>query len=554
MPICRPKCDSPDDQFGSLNVKRCARCIAGTSCNCHLSCYTKESSTGAKGGDKQCSFIKGSGGKPAAAIWEPIGGETASNPAGVPQCLPPMKIQVQDARTQKPLRGVTIRVAVPYSGDSDRLRTILKLNTDDSRARDLSVEFSSEARDLYVTIEKEKYASITRKLDRGKNCKDAYDCIFRFSISAKLKGGELYPEGCFLIGNPKNINWEMRAVLEWDQTPNDLDIWTRYYEGYQDVELAYHCDGSKPHTLDPTDPYSFSRRRTVCKRTVFATNDNVRAQEWKASGLSICEEKPENKQTIFVQENGVRRPDCRYPAHNQFPKWVFWAVRKASFLNKRWIRKPVTNDYMTRMSWRTLTEKEWNEDHYMVLDIDQRNGFGPETVTFRNVPPGTYQVVVNQYSGSGKKLDDIKEGNPRVSLYVGSNSIPFECMIPPECLKKNRVWNVANIQVQDLGLLEGSTTGEHKFSIRIADEAQDMIPLKWVDLPTGGNEGSDEYGMKYYYPHKVTGVEYNDEQLSTVCYGECEPVDETFKDCKLTPPRQRRLREEDSWQNATVKW
>mmetsp|Transcript_62590 Transcript_62590/g.146898 ORF Transcript_62590/g.146898 Transcript_62590/m.146898 type:complete len:184 (-) Transcript_62590:43-594(-) len=60
----------------------------------------------------------------------------------------------------------------------------------------------------------------------------------------------------------------------------------------------------------------------------------------------------------------------------------------------------------------------------------------------------------------------------------------------------------------------------------------------------------DRYAMDYFYPSKVTAVEYTDEQLANVCHGECIPADETFNDCLLQKPTNgRRL-----WQNVTIDW
>lgn len=550
LPDCRPKCAAPDSQFDSLNVRQCASCVAGAACNCVLNCFTQASSSGALEGQKMCKFIPGKEGSPAASIWVAADGR---GPDGVPQCLPPMRIQVQDARTQQPLSDVLIRVYVPYSAGGDRLREIQVLNTKDSQMSDYSVEFSSEARDLTVKIEKDGYTSIFRKLDRGKNCKDAFKCRFQFSLSEKLAGGVLYPEGCFLVGEPTSMQWDMRAVLEWDEKPGDLDIWARNWNCYRQVEEAYHCNGKKPHTLDPTDTSLFSRRRTLCKRTLF-TQSNVNKNEYMVCGAGICKEL-KNAQTAFTRRrNSVA--GCFTRAHNQYPKWVFWSVRHMKNLHLRWKRKQILEQYLPDMTWigspafKMYSGKTWTKDHYMLLDIDKRTGFGPETMTFKNVPPGIYQVVVNQFSSTGVKpeLEKIAKANPRVNLYIGGNSVAFECMIPPECRHPSRVWNVVNIKVEDLGPLPESTSGEHKFSIRLADRAEDMIRLKWVDLPTDGHKGKDRYAMDYFFPSKVTAVEYTDEQLANVCHGECIPADETFNDCLLRKPTNgRRL-----WQNVTI--
>eukprot|EP00913_Durusdinium_trenchii_P027475 g25767.t1 len=167
----------------------------------------------------------------------------------------------------------------------------------------------------------------------------------------------------------------------------------------------------------------------------------------------------------------------------------------------------------------------------MVLDVDEQNGRGPETISFKNVPPGLYQVVVNQWTTTGRsvylngrrvKVEDVSWGNPRVNLYIGGNSIRFECEISDACRMKSRVWNVLNIKVEDAGPLEGSTPDRYYNQKK-----------RWVYY------SKDSEGQDWFY--KATqGNEYTDEYLESVCYGECEPAEPEFKDC-LARDSSRRL-------------
>eukprot|EP00913_Durusdinium_trenchii_P013971 g13118.t1 len=93
----------------------------------------------------------------------------------------------------------------------------------------------------------------------------------------------------------------MRAVLEWEEQPADLDIWARNYDCYRNVEKAYSCDGQKP----------------------------FEKPGW-LSGATTCK----------------RRPHCQsnHPGHNQYHKWVLFDTRFASKLSRRWKRRKIRDD------------------------------------------------------------------------------------------------------------------------------------------------------------------------------------------------------------------
>ncbi|CAK9107670.1 Hypothetical protein SCF082_LOCUS50116, partial [Durusdinium trenchii] len=223
-------------------------------------------------------------------------------------------------------------------------KTIAKLYTDQSPNKDLSVSFSTEARDIHATLEKEKYATIKRKLDRGKNCQDETKCEFHFAMSEELEGGKLYPEGCFIIGNPKSIEWDMRAVLEWEEQPADLDIWARNYDCYRNVEKAYSCDGQKPF-----EKPGWLSGATTCKRRFFQ-NEVVRKQEFKACGMRYCQTDGGKTAT---KVNGEPHCQSNHPGHNQYHKWVLFDTRFASKLSRRWKRRKIRDD-VEAQTWKEL--------------------------------------------------------------------------------------------------------------------------------------------------------------------------------------------------------
>ena len=506
-----------------------------------MSCYTKASAKGALDGPKKCQFAEGDLNSPATSSWVALDGK---GPEGVPQCLPPIIIKVDDARTKEPLRGVTIIISVPYaSGISSVRRPIETLYTDKSKRSDLAVEFSTEQRDIFIEIKKDKYTSISRNLDRGKNCKDATKCEFHFALSEVLEGGAVSPQGCFFVGKPEKAEWDMRAVLEWGKEPADLDIWARNYGCYSGVESDYECTGKKPQETERGYGY---RWRTICKRRLFRQR-YVRDQEKEACGTQFCTQ--DQQKTAFFYNKKPKCTNWNQAAYNQFDKWVFWDVRYAHKMSRRCTRtginieKPKVNcDRWARGA------KNWNDNHYMVLDVDEQNGNGPETISFKNVPPGVYQVVVNQWTTTSRKkviggkvatIEDVAYGNPRVNIYISNDGkdIRFECLIPDSCLSQVRIWNVVNIKVRDAGPYEQSTTGEHKYEIRLVDDKDGIIPLRWVEMPTrrDGKQKewteNDLHNQPYWL--KGTATEYLDGYLSQACVGQCHvaPENAEYKDC-----------------------
>ena len=54
------------------------------------------------------------------------------------------------------------------------------------------------------------------------------------------------------------------------------------------------------------------------------------------------------------------------------------------------------------------------------LDCDDRNSFGPETITIRDIDPGNYTYAVHNYSGRDEKSGDaLSRGNVTVKIYNG---------------------------------------------------------------------------------------------------------------------------------------
>lgn len=174
-------------------------------------------------------------------------------------------------------------------------------------------------------------------------------------------------------------------------------------------------------------------------------------------------------------------------------------------------------------------QSKWNPDHGIVLDVDERSGHGPETITFRNVPPGTYQVAANIFS-SPEYYKDIRKGHPTIRLFIGSSTEEFICQIEDDCQMTSRVWSVANIRIVDAGeeYENGQRTGKHRYFLRVIDSEETMAKLDHVGLGTTQTQTDD-------YFQAFSEFSYNSVQLGHTCVGKCRPP-AGYENCMERPP------------------
>jgi len=219
--------------------------------------------------------------------------------------------------------------------------------------------------------------------------------------------------------------------------------------------------------------------------------------------------------------------DCPGLSPNQFPKWVNWRARYVDNLNSRFN----ADDTFIKHN-----DAAWvGVESHMVLDIDQRAGRGPETVTFQNVPPGTYQLVVDRYTQTEGSLAD---ADPKVNIMLGGGSdgseVGFICELPRSCTNKNtRFWVVAEIKIE-------KGMDDETYRVRMVDEKSSMTALKAVSLPTTSkketaqpfvawtsqNEPPFEYKQgtgKVREPYFDINM-YKSSDPPLACYGRCQPA------------------------------
>lgn len=85
------------------------------------------------------------------------------------------------------------------------------------------------------------------------------------------------------------------------------------------------------------------------------------------------------------------------------------------------------------------------------LEVDHRDGFGPETMTFTNVPPGLYKIAVHAFSLE----TSLREANPTVKFWLG-DAVLIHCTLDRKSCGQSRQysdvrwWNVATLSVEEL--------------------------------------------------------------------------------------------------------
>jgi hypothetical protein len=398
-------------------------------------------------------------------------------------------VQIVNARDQQPLGGVLVTL---YD-DVNRNRELGSETTNNAQGR---ANFFTSARDIYLKATKDGFNDLEWDVNRLTMCGDPTNCGTQRAMSPKLTGGEVGEE-CHFKADPSKPEIGFRAVLVWLAQPLDLDIWVRNYDCWRAVANQYACT-------------SWSTKDQGCQRTQFVSTSK-RDEHFNSCAIS----KPLLKlpsgaisnelQGGISQMDGNGRPIDNAAFANQFAKWVTWVSRHAKKMNR-----------LTPGASST-----WTDDNHILLDVDQRSGYGPETVTFINVPPGTYQIVVDKYTSGAPSL---KDGQPTVQLYLGSNGVSFECKIDPACPHSNGVWQVAQIYIRDAGLWPGETKNR-KYIIRIFDHiSEGMHPVRRVELPTTESKYSRSCGTfcSESYFRTASASEYDDGFLADICYGTCK--------------------------------
>ncbi|MBP3693796.1 MAG: hypothetical protein J6J31_05115, partial [Thermoguttaceae bacterium] len=133
------------------------------------------------------------------------------------------------------------------------------------------------------------------------------------------------------------------------------------------------------------------------------------------------------------------------------------------------------------------------DSEFVNLDIDDSDGFGPETITVLGVVPGTYRYYVHNYSQQSElQTDTLARSDASVRVYYGNQVIGT---FRPDMEKLGNLWNVCEIEISK----------DQQASVRVLGDFEDKCVqamglyekrtqedrLEWIE-DVGGNASSEE--------------------------------------------------------------
>ena len=133
------------------------------------------------------------------------------------------------------------------------------------------------------------------------------------------------------------------------------------------------------------------------------------------------------------------------------------------------------------------------DSEFVNLDIDDSNGFGPETITVLGVVPGTYRYYVHNYSQQSElQTDSLARSDATVRIYYGNQVIGT---FRPDIEKLGNLWNVCEIEiskdqqasVRALGTFEDKCVQ----AMGLYEKRTQEDRLDWIE-DVGGNAASEE--------------------------------------------------------------
>jgi len=585
LPTCTPICYEPDIQEGGQYPAGCVKklqcnktCLAEADidmrigfrelypwmlCNCTMSCrsYTF---------NKCPAFLKRStmfdyhcrrkifNGR-AVGVWHSIGLWKNNVHAESPYCVWPYRVLVYDSRTNKFIENAQVHL---YDGsviDPDNWRdTVRMTRVPPRRGHPERREWRLETRFVkYMTlvVEAPGYYPDVKKVERGPECWSRYGsdlCGTKVHLLQRPRTEArvvVDDDGSCYVESDQPNKFVISASVSWKSRAS-LDLWGRSWDCGVDVQKRYNCGQGKTIRENLRDRARSSEDYLPeCRRADFE-DQRVRGVEATQS----CRMKQTNERDLDAVASSS-------DARDQFSKWVTWAARSADLLDNRLNAKvPFRDEPEWQLHTQTLRRPNAaspNEGHILFEPVDKREDGrdqsgslksieeqDPETVTFRNVPAGRYQIAVNMADAGPDNVESINQANAFVNIRVGGNAV-FRCQIQ-HCKTGQRIWNVANFVLEE-GIAVG---GKTRYRFQIKDLRPKMEPLTQSTLPFRPPDKRSMFDPRYWLHAKErvkrlgwrpSGAAYDypetllegedgdpdgpiDEILDRSCHGQCEPM------------------------------
>jgi len=165
---------------------------------------------------------------------------------------------------------------------------------------------------------------------------------------------------------------------------------------------------------------------------------------------------------------------------------------------------------------------------FVQLDVDDRNGEGPETITVLGVQPGTYRYYVHDYSN--RDLPDgqaLANSGAVVKVYQGGQPVTFRAGHD----MKGNVWDVCTIEVtgDKEAMVNKIDTyrGEELAALGLYDKRTQENRQEWI-TNYGGNAISETAvtdGLWWLARHQADDGSWSDRCLGPGPESQCEPND-----------------------------
>ena len=167
-------------------------------------------------------------------------------------------------------------------------------------------------------------------------------------------------------------------------------------------------------------------------------------------------------------------------------------------------------------------------NEFVQLDVDDRNGEGPETITVLGVQPGTYRYYVHDYSNR-----DVPDGRAlansgaEVKVYQGGQPVTFR----PRRDVEGNIWDVCTIEVtgdkQAMVNKVDAYRGEELAALGLYDKRTQVNRQQWISN-YGGSAVSEKAvtdGLSWLARHQADDGSWSDQCLGFGVDSQCKPND-----------------------------
>ncbi|CAD7961401.1 unnamed protein product [Amoebophrya sp. A25] len=337
----------------------------------------------------------------------------------------------------------------------------------------------------------------------------SYSIYFDNGLAVTRKGKPVYSKSRG-TGHPREF-----ATDEFDE----LKKWYKKYPDTEQLTSFY-----LPHPDEPRGEAKKHRAATGNPLLFFASHPRYSGYtnlDIRGAGYDICpivscasrlNEIKNGKKVVMYDKK-----QCT-PTVNQRSKWVSWVSPLLMHLEKAYGRREAIQhagsvSFANRLTdslkqeqerKRKLVEKgELSNRRYerflksmamrkakgasrVELDIDHRDGFGPETITMTNVPPGIYKFAVHAFTEDMY----LRDATPTVKFWLG-DTVLIHCKLDKDsCADPQysdiRWWNVATLAVEELPtkvLIDGAEKQSYRVRL-LSNEKKREKRMQWRDLPT----------------------------------------------------------------------